>query len=51
MEQSAEALYDQGRRYLQGEGGVYSYEKGVPYLKEAADLGHAKAQYNLGICY
>jgi TPR repeat protein len=48
--QSVEALYDQGRRYLQGDGVVFSYEQGTEYLKKAADLGHAKAQYNLAVC-
>ncbi len=44
-----EVLYEQARRHLQGDGVPCSYELGLPFLKEAADLGHMKAQYNLGI--
>ena len=46
----AEMLYQQGRRHLYGDGVAFSYEEATIYLKKAADLGHTKAQYNLGIC-
>lgn len=43
-----EAIYKKATAYFGG--ALPCYEKGVAYLKQAADLGHAKAQYNLGIC-
>ena len=48
--EEVEKAYDQGCRYLQGDGVTRDYEKGIEYLRQAADLGSAKAQYNLGIC-
>lgn len=44
--EEADKLYDLGRRHLQED---ETAEKGLQYLKEAADLGHTKAQYNYGI--
>jgi TPR repeat protein len=49
IENDIERFYDQGRRHLQSDGADFSLEKGMFFLKQAADLGHAKAQYNLGV--
>ena len=45
--QTAKALYDEGKAYYDAE----QYDKAVPKLKTAADKGHKKAQYRLGMCY
>ena len=43
-----EAIYRKAKACFEGE--EVCDEKAIIYLKQAADLGHAKAQYNLGIC-
>ena len=45
--QTAKALYDEGKAYYDAE----QYDKAIPKLKAAADKGHKKAQYRLGMCY
>lgn len=45
--QSAKALYEEGKALYDAE----QYDKAVPKLKAAADKGHKKAQYRLGMCY
>ena len=45
--QNAKALYEEGKAFYDAE----QYDKAVPKLKAAADKGHKKAQYRLGMCY
>lgn len=45
--QNAKALYEEGKALYDAE----QYDKAVPKLKAAADKGHKKAQYRLGMCY
>jgi TPR repeat protein len=40
-----------GVMYDNGLGVEQSYEKAFEYYEQAAQLGHAQAQYNLGCCY
>ena len=40
-----------GQCYRDGNGVKQSYEKAKEYYENAADLGHADAQYNLGVMY
>lgn len=45
--QDADALYEQGKAlYDQAD-----YRNAFPKLKQAADMGHKKAQYRVGRCY
>ena len=45
--QSAEKLYSEGKKLYDAE----QYEQAFPKLKAAADKGHKKAQYRVGLCY
>ena len=45
--QSAEKLYTAGKKLYDAE----QYEQAFPKLKAAADKGHKKAQYRVGLCY
>lgn len=45
--QSAEKLYKEGKALYDAK----NYEQAVPKLKAAAEKGHMKAQYRLGLCY
>ena len=45
--QNAKALYDEGKAYYDAK----NYTAAFPKLKAAADKGHKKAQYRLGMCY
>jgi len=45
--QNAKTLYEEGKAFYDAE----QYDKAVPKLKAAADKGHRKAQYRLGMCY
>jgi len=45
--QSAEKLYREGKALYDDK----KYEQAVPKLKAAAEKGHKKAQYRLGLCY
>jgi tetratricopeptide (TPR) repeat protein len=45
--QSPDELYQLGLSYYEKE----DYEQAVKYFKQAAELGHAGAQCNLGVCY
>ena len=45
--QSAEKLYQEGKALYDAK----DYTKAVPKLKAAAEKGHKKAQYRLGLCY
>ena len=45
--QSAEKLYQEGKALYD----MKDYTKAVPKLKAAAEKGHKKAQYRLGLCY
>ena len=47
----AEAMYNLGVSYEQGDGVAQNYEKAAEWYKKSADLGFAKAQYNLGVLY
>ena len=45
--QNAEKLYQEGKALYDAK----DYSKAVPKLKTAAERGHKKAQYRLGLCY
>ncbi|MBR1502798.1 MAG: sel1 repeat family protein [Prevotella sp.] len=45
--QSAESLYKAGKKLYDAE----NYDQAFPKLKAAADKGHKKAQYRVGLCY
>lgn len=45
--QNAKTLYEEGKAFYDAE----QYDKAVPKLRAAADKGHRKAQYRLGMCY
>ena len=45
--QNAEKLYQEGKALYDAK----DYSKAVPKLKTAAEKGHKKAQYRLGLCY
>ena len=45
--QSADKLYEQGKALYDAK----KYKEAVPKLKAAAEKGHKKAQYRLGMCY
>ena len=45
--QSAEKLYTAGKKLYDAE----QYEQAFPKLKAAAEKGHKKAQYRVGLCY
>ena len=47
----ADAQYDLGERYYDGNGVSENPEKAVYWYKKAADQGHLEAQYSLGWCY
>jgi TPR repeat protein len=47
----ADAQYNLGFRYANGEGVEQNYAKAVEYYQLAADQGHADAQSNLGAMY
>ena len=43
----AEKLYFSGQDYME----KGNYTEAVKYFRKAADQGHARAQYELGVCY
>ncbi len=45
--QSADKLYEQGKALYDAK----KYTQAVPKLQAAAEKGHKKAQYRLGVCY
>ena len=45
--QSADKLYEEGKALYDAK----NYSQAVPKLKAAAEKGHKKAQYRLGLCY
>lgn len=45
--QNSDALYKEGKALYDAK----KYQQAVPKLKAAADKGHKKAQYRLGVCY
>ena len=47
QEEDAEAYFQEGMQYYTRE----EYEQAVTLFKKAAMLGHASAQYQLGLCY
>jgi len=47
----ADAQYNLGVCYEQGDGVAQDFKQAVYWYKKAADQGYAKAQHNLGICY
>ena len=47
MAQNADALYKEGKALYDAK----NYQKAFPKLKAAADKGHKKAQYRVGLCY
>lgn len=44
-------LYDLGCKYLYGIGMPKDIDIGIEYLRKAAEQGHSKAQYSLGVMY
>lgn len=47
---TTEDIYAQAITYLKDPHTNGNYKKGIASLRKAANLGHMKAQYNLGIC-
>ncbi len=47
----AETLFEYGSAYYTGDGAEKNAAKAMEYFKKAAELGHAKAQFNLAMCY
>lgn len=45
--QTADELNEQSKKFLQ----TGEIDKAIPLLEQAAELGNAEAQYNLGYCY
>jgi TPR repeat protein len=45
--QNASELNEQAKKLIE----TQEFEKAVPILKQAAELGNAESQYNLGYCY
>jgi TPR repeat protein len=45
--QTASELNEESKKFIQ----TQEFDKAVPLLKKAAELGSAEAQYNLGYCY
>ncbi|MCG8324125.1 MAG: hypothetical protein MI673_01295, partial [Thiotrichales bacterium] len=48
---SAQTLYDNGMAHAFGDGVRKDYKKAAEYFQQAAEQGHAAAQYRLGIAY
>ena len=46
-----QAQYEQGRRYVRGDGVEQNWEEGVKWYRLAAAQGSADAQESLGRCY
>ena len=47
----AEAQYELGARYVNGQGVPQSYAEAVKWYRKAAEQGDAVGQYNLGAMY
>ena len=47
----AQAQYDRGVRYNNGDGVAHDPAEAARCCRHAADQGHVNAQYNLGVCY
>ena len=47
----AEAQYNLGKLYHDGQGVPQDYAEAVKWFQKAADQGNAKAQHNLGVMY
>lgn len=45
--QNASELNEQSKKFIE----TQEFDKAVPILKQAAELGNAESQYNLGYCY
>ncbi|WP_189663092.1 tetratricopeptide repeat protein [Polaribacter sp. IC073] len=45
--QSATELNEESKKLIE----IQEFDKAVPNLKQAAELGNAESQYNLGYCY
>lgn len=45
--QNVEKLNEQSLRFIENQ----EFDKAIPLLKQAAELGNAESQYNLGYCY
>ncbi|HTS18038.1 MAG TPA: hypothetical protein VMP11_10735 [Verrucomicrobiae bacterium] len=48
---SASAMYDLGRLYVNGRGGVTDYGKAVGWYRKAAEAGEPQAMFDLGWAY
>jgi len=47
----AQSLFDRGMAYAFGDGVRKDYQKAAEYFHQAAEQGHAGAQYRLGVAY
>lgn len=47
---TAEQKYSRAVRYMKGDGVAVNERLAVSYFEQAARSGHAKAQYNIGLC-
>ena len=45
--QDPDELNEQSKTYIESQ----EFDKAIPLIKQAAELGNAEAQYNLGYCY
>ena len=50
-QEDAEAQFNLGVMYYDGEGVTRDYQQAFTWFKKAADQGHARAQYKLGLMY
>ncbi|MGV1098658.1 eIF2A-related protein [Thiovibrio sp. JS02] len=51
MGKDKEALYDDGMKLFKGEGVAKDHARAFKLFSQAAEMGHAKAQYRLGFMY
>lgn len=47
---TAEQKYARAVRYMKGDGVAINHRLAVTYFEQAANFGHIKAQYNIGVC-
>ena len=44
-------FFEQGDKYYRGKGVPQDFQKAAEWYQKAAEQGHAKAQFNLGVMY
>ncbi len=49
--ENPDILYKMANQYMRGDGVPQNHDKSLEYLTEAAENGHAEAQFNLGAMY